>query len=135
VLSLQRHIAAEIAAHAQVLLTPSQRTRLNKVQPLDPAAYDGYLQGRYLDQPFSSLALPIAKNVSECRIERNLVLRRLGFDLTDAPIDDTLQNSDNPSLEANVLQRIARTSLTLSPVHIATMHIVLYGSCSTDIRS
>jgi TolB-like protein/DNA-binding winged helix-turn-helix (wHTH) protein len=48
VLSLQRHIAAEIAAHAQVSLTPSQRTRFERVQQLDPAAYDGYLQGRYL---------------------------------------------------------------------------------------
>jgi TolB-like protein/DNA-binding winged helix-turn-helix (wHTH) protein/Tfp pilus assembly protein PilF len=46
--SLQQHIAAEIAAHAQVLLTPSQQTRLNRAQPLESAAYDGYLQGRYL---------------------------------------------------------------------------------------
>jgi tetratricopeptide (TPR) repeat protein len=46
--ALQKHIAAEIAAHAQVPLTPSQQARLNNTKPLDPSAYDGYLQGRYL---------------------------------------------------------------------------------------
>jgi TolB-like protein/Tfp pilus assembly protein PilF len=48
VLALQQHVAAEIAAHAQVLLTPSMEARLGEGQRLDPAAYDGYLQGRYL---------------------------------------------------------------------------------------
>jgi DNA-binding winged helix-turn-helix (wHTH) protein/TolB-like protein len=48
VLSLQRHVAAEIAAHTQVLLTTSQKARIGSPQQLDPAAYDGYLQGRYL---------------------------------------------------------------------------------------
>ena len=46
--ALQKHIAAEIAARAQVLLTPPQQARLNSAKPLDPSAYDGYLQGRYL---------------------------------------------------------------------------------------
>jgi TolB-like protein/DNA-binding winged helix-turn-helix (wHTH) protein len=46
--ALQKHIAAEIAARGQVLLTPSQQARLNDTKPLDPSAYDGYLQGRYL---------------------------------------------------------------------------------------
>jgi TolB-like protein/DNA-binding winged helix-turn-helix (wHTH) protein len=46
--ALQKHIAAEIAAQARVLLTPSQQARLNDTKPLDPSAYDGYLQGRYL---------------------------------------------------------------------------------------
>ena len=46
--ALQKHIAAVIASHARVLLTPSQQTRLSSAKPLDPSAYDGYLQGRYL---------------------------------------------------------------------------------------
>jgi TolB-like protein/DNA-binding winged helix-turn-helix (wHTH) protein len=46
--ALQKHIAAEIAARGQVLLTTTQQARLNDTKPLDPSAYDGYLQGRYL---------------------------------------------------------------------------------------
>ena len=46
--ALQKHIASEIASHARVLLTPSQQARLSSAKPLDPSAYDGYLQGRYL---------------------------------------------------------------------------------------
>ena len=46
--ALQKHIAAEIGSHAGVLLTPSQQARLTSAKPLDPSAYDGYLQGRYL---------------------------------------------------------------------------------------
>jgi TolB-like protein len=46
--ALQKHIASEIASHARVLLTPSQQAKLSNAKPLDPSAYDGYLQGRYL---------------------------------------------------------------------------------------
>ena len=47
--ALQKHVAAEIATYAQVLLTPPEQARLNNnTKPLDPSAYDGYLQGRYL---------------------------------------------------------------------------------------
>jgi TolB-like protein/DNA-binding winged helix-turn-helix (wHTH) protein len=46
--ALQKHIASEVASHASVLLTPSQQVKLTNAKPLDPSAYDGYLQGRYL---------------------------------------------------------------------------------------
>jgi TolB-like protein/DNA-binding winged helix-turn-helix (wHTH) protein len=46
--ALQKHIASEIGSHAGVLLTPSQQAKLTTAKPLDPSAYDGYLQGRYL---------------------------------------------------------------------------------------
>jgi TolB-like protein/DNA-binding winged helix-turn-helix (wHTH) protein/Flp pilus assembly protein TadD len=46
--ALQKHVAAEIASYAQVLLTPPEEARLDNAKPLDPSAYDGYLQGRYL---------------------------------------------------------------------------------------
>ena len=46
--ALQKHIASEIGSHAGVLLTPSQQAKLTSAKPLDPSAYDGYLQGRYL---------------------------------------------------------------------------------------
>jgi TolB-like protein len=46
--ALQKRIAAEIAARGRVLLTAPQQARLEDTKPLDPSAYDGYLQGRYL---------------------------------------------------------------------------------------
>jgi TolB-like protein/DNA-binding winged helix-turn-helix (wHTH) protein/Tfp pilus assembly protein PilF len=46
--ALHKHVAAEIAARARVPLTPPQQARFNSAKPLDPSAYDGYLQGRYL---------------------------------------------------------------------------------------
>ena len=46
--ALQKHVAAEIAARTRVPLTPPQQARLTSAKPLDPSAYDGYLQGRYL---------------------------------------------------------------------------------------
>jgi tetratricopeptide (TPR) repeat protein len=46
--ALQKHIASEIASHAQVPLTPPQQAKLSSAKPLDPSVYDGYLQGRYL---------------------------------------------------------------------------------------
>ena len=48
VTALQKHIATEIGLHARVLLPPSQQAKLTSAKPLDPSAYDGYLQGRYL---------------------------------------------------------------------------------------
>jgi TolB-like protein/DNA-binding winged helix-turn-helix (wHTH) protein/Tfp pilus assembly protein PilF len=48
VTALQKHIATEIGSHAGVLLTQSQQAELTSAKPLDPSAYDGYLQGRYL---------------------------------------------------------------------------------------
>jgi TolB-like protein/DNA-binding winged helix-turn-helix (wHTH) protein len=48
VTALQKRIAAEIASHAGVPFTPTQRAKVTSAKPLDPSAYDGYLQGRYL---------------------------------------------------------------------------------------
>ncbi len=48
VTALQKHIASEIALHARIPLPPSQQVKLTSARPLDPSAYDGYLQGRYL---------------------------------------------------------------------------------------
>ncbi|MFQ5463175.1 MAG: tetratricopeptide repeat protein [Phycisphaerae bacterium] len=47
VLELQNEVARAIAQEIQVRLTPSERTRLAGARPVDPAAYDAYLKGRY----------------------------------------------------------------------------------------
>src|SRR5690349_1689406 len=57
--------------------------------PLDDACVVAAARNRRReDQAIGALALPIAKDMSEGRIEGNIILRRLRFDLSDAPIDD-----------------------------------------------
>jgi tetratricopeptide (TPR) repeat protein len=46
--ALQKHIATEIASHAEIPLRSPQQDKPTSGKPLDPSAYDGYLQGRYL---------------------------------------------------------------------------------------
>lgn len=48
VLDLQSEIAQAIAREVQIQLTPAQQARLTARRPVQPKAYDDYLQGRYL---------------------------------------------------------------------------------------
>ncbi len=47
VLALQREVARAIAQAVQVRLTPLEEASLGQARPVDPAAYDAYLQGLY----------------------------------------------------------------------------------------
>jgi TolB-like protein/Flp pilus assembly protein TadD len=47
VLALQSEVARAIAREVQVKLTPFDQARFAHVHPVDPEAYDAYLQGRY----------------------------------------------------------------------------------------
>jgi eukaryotic-like serine/threonine-protein kinase len=47
VLSLQAEMAQAIAAEVRVKLTPEERARLTPTRPVNPAAFDAYLQGSY----------------------------------------------------------------------------------------
>ena len=47
VLSLQRELARTIAAEIRMTLTPEEQDRLARANPVDPAAYESYLKGRY----------------------------------------------------------------------------------------
>jgi TolB-like protein/DNA-binding winged helix-turn-helix (wHTH) protein/Tfp pilus assembly protein PilF len=47
VLSLQNKVANAIAEEIQVTLTPGERVLLRAGRPVDPEAYEDYLQGRY----------------------------------------------------------------------------------------
>jgi len=47
VLSLQAEIARAIAQEIQAKLTPPERARLARVRPVNPAAHEAYLKGRY----------------------------------------------------------------------------------------
>ncbi|HEY4282376.1 MAG TPA: adenylate/guanylate cyclase domain-containing protein [Chthoniobacterales bacterium] len=47
VLALQNELASAIAAEINVQLTPGEKTRLTTARPVNPEAYDAYLEGRY----------------------------------------------------------------------------------------
>lgn len=46
-LTLQKKVASSIAEHIRVQLTPQEQAVLKTVKPVDPAAYESYLKGRY----------------------------------------------------------------------------------------
>jgi serine/threonine protein kinase/TolB-like protein/Tfp pilus assembly protein PilF len=48
VLTMQDELARDIAAEIRIKLTPEERTRLASPRPIDPAAHDAYLRGRFL---------------------------------------------------------------------------------------
>ena len=47
VLALQSEVARAIADEVQAKLTPQERARLARVRPVNPAAHEAYLKGRY----------------------------------------------------------------------------------------
>ena len=47
ILSLQREVAHAIAQEIRLTLDPSQRKQLRKAGPVNPAAYEAYLKGRF----------------------------------------------------------------------------------------
>lgn len=48
ILSLQSRVSREVARQTRIRLLAPEQTRLENVRPVVPAAYDAYLQGRYL---------------------------------------------------------------------------------------
>lgn len=48
VVTLQKNIAQAVAQDIRLQLTPEERTRLTAARPVDPKAYEHYLQGRFL---------------------------------------------------------------------------------------
>jgi TolB-like protein/DNA-binding winged helix-turn-helix (wHTH) protein/Tfp pilus assembly protein PilF len=47
VLALQDEVARDISEEIRIKLTPEERTRLAVTRPIDPAAHEAYLRGRY----------------------------------------------------------------------------------------
>jgi TolB-like protein/DNA-binding winged helix-turn-helix (wHTH) protein/Tfp pilus assembly protein PilF len=47
ILSLQKDVASAVAQEIQVALTPQERALLKSGRPVDPEAYEDYMQGRY----------------------------------------------------------------------------------------
>jgi TolB-like protein/DNA-binding winged helix-turn-helix (wHTH) protein/Flp pilus assembly protein TadD len=47
VLALQREVARQIASEIRIKLTPQEQAQLGSARPVNPAAYDYYLRGRF----------------------------------------------------------------------------------------
>jgi len=47
IVELQGHVARDVARHVQVRVTPQEHERLARAQPVDPEAYQAYLEGRF----------------------------------------------------------------------------------------
>ncbi len=47
VLTLQREVARDIATNISLKLTPAEQRQLSTTRPVNPTAYEAYLQGRY----------------------------------------------------------------------------------------
>jgi TolB-like protein len=60
VLTLQSEVAQSIAREIRIKLTPQERAHLGQPHPVDPEAYEAYLQGRYHWNRRSGEALPKA---------------------------------------------------------------------------
>jgi TolB-like protein/Tfp pilus assembly protein PilF len=71
VLQLQDEVAREIAEEIRVKLTPEERTRLTDARPLDPAAHDAYLRGRYFWNRRTEPELHKAKDYFEQAIAKD----------------------------------------------------------------
>jgi eukaryotic-like serine/threonine-protein kinase len=54
VLGLQQEVAHAIADEIKVQLTPQEKTRLTSPRPVNPAAYEAYLKGAYLNKGTSA---------------------------------------------------------------------------------
>ena len=47
ILSLQNEVARAVAQKIQIKLTPEEQMRLTRARPINPAAYDYFLRGRF----------------------------------------------------------------------------------------
>ncbi|MFQ5807165.1 MAG: hypothetical protein ACE5I3_12020, partial [Phycisphaerae bacterium] len=47
ILGLQREVARAVAKEIRITVTPQEQARLARVRPVNPAAYEAYLKGRY----------------------------------------------------------------------------------------
>lgn len=65
VLQMQDEVARDIAEEIRVKVTPEERTRLANARPVDPAAHDAYLRGRYFWNRRSEAELHKAKDYFE----------------------------------------------------------------------
>ena len=69
ILALQRDFAKTLARELRLTLTPDQQSRLARQQPVNPAAVEAYLQGRYQWFKRTPAAVPPASTLFEEAIQ------------------------------------------------------------------
>ena len=71
VLSLQNSIVTAITQELQLQLTPQEQTRLATARPVNPEAYEAYLQGRFHHGRLSAAELDAALQYYELALEKD----------------------------------------------------------------
>jgi TolB-like protein/DNA-binding winged helix-turn-helix (wHTH) protein/Flp pilus assembly protein TadD len=71
IFSVQKKVARSIAEQVRIKLNPSEQTKLNLPGPVDPAAYEAYLKGRYFWNKRTTEGLKKAVDYFDQAIERN----------------------------------------------------------------
>jgi tetratricopeptide (TPR) repeat protein len=71
VLALQDEVARDIAEEIRITLKPEERMRLADARPVDPAAHDAYLRGRYFWNRRTEAELHKAKDYFEQAIAKD----------------------------------------------------------------
>ena len=69
ILSVQEEVARDIAREIKIALTPEEEARLSVAGPVDPAAHEAYLQGRFYINQWSKASVEKALEYFERAIE------------------------------------------------------------------
>ena len=71
VLALQDEVSLAIANGVRVRLTPQEQARLASAHPVNPEAYEAYLEGRYFSEKLWPLVVPKASEYFELAIRKD----------------------------------------------------------------
>lgn len=132
VLSVQGEVAAAIAKQIQLNVTPHEQQELTRSRPVDPVAYELYLQGRYLWDKRSATDVNKALALYKKALERdpNSALAYSGIAQAYMTLGPTLQAV--PPQEAIVeARKAALKAMELDP-ELAEPHVTLSQISLTD---
>jgi TolB-like protein/Flp pilus assembly protein TadD len=123
VFALQSDVAQAIAREIRVTVSPEEKTRLTRSRPVDPAAHEAYLKGRYWQLKFNEEGFRKASEL----YDRAVALDR-GYALAWAGIAENLGNGADlylPSSEAFAKARPAAEKALQLDESLAEAHTSL----------
>jgi serine/threonine-protein kinase len=126
VLSLQSEVARAIAEKIRVKLTPEETTHLAASRPVDPEAYEAYLQGRYYWYRRTSEDLLKARDYFEKAISKDpeYALAYVGLADTHTLLGSATYSTLPPAETAPKAEAAVRKALDLDPM-LAEAHATL----------
>ncbi len=129
-LALQSEVAHAIADEIRVQLTPAERVRLSRAQPLDAAAYEAYLKGRYFwnRRTRESLEKSVRGFQQAIEIDPGYVAAYAGLaDVHLTQFDyNHLRSRDAFTLASRAVVDALRLDETLSEPHTSLGHLRLH---------